>query len=178
MPPVPNYRSLTPGGFFSADPNNLAVKRSIRTNNPGALNISAWQKTFPGYVGTTKPDSAGNVTAVYVTPEHGIAAWHYLLTDRYKYGAKGTLVLKDLAKRYAGATSDTDPAVKSYLAGWKKWSGNTLNPADTLRLADDGDMVKLARAMFGHEIGKATPLHDDQVTTALALKRSGTLPPN
>lgn len=175
---APNYRSLTPGGFFSSDPNDLSVKRSIRTNNPGALNISAWQRTFPGFAATTQPDAAGNVTAIYVTPEHGIAAWHHLLTDRYGYGANGTLVVKDLARRYAGVASETDPAVRTYLVGWKRWSGNALEPTTSLRLNDDADMVKLAMGMFGHEIGRATPLKEDQVTTALTLKRSGTLPPH
>ena len=64
------YGSLVPGGFFSADPEDMHVPRSVRTNNPGALNISAWQKERRGFVGVTPPDSAGNKTTIYRTPEH------------------------------------------------------------------------------------------------------------
>ena len=91
-----NFRSLVPGGFFSSDPDDLSAKRSIRTNNPGALNISTWQKQFPGYVGVTQADAAGNVTTIYVTPENGVGAWYYLLTDRYQFGDGGSLTLKEL----------------------------------------------------------------------------------
>ena len=52
------FDTLTSGGFFSHDPDDLGVKRSIRTNNPGALNFSAWQKSLPGYVAVTPPITA------------------------------------------------------------------------------------------------------------------------
>jgi hypothetical protein len=171
----PDYRSLTPGGSFSKDPMDMKVPRSIRTNNPGALNDRPWQKAFPGYVGVTGSDHVGNVTSIWVTPEHGIAAWHYLFTDRYGYGEHGTIVLQQLAMRYAGVNLPDDPAVQSYIKGWKKFSP-ALTATSQLSLADDGDMLALAKGMFGHEAGKASPLHDDQVTTALELKRAGKLP--
>ena len=174
---APNYRSLTPGGFFSSTPFDLSVKRSIRTNNPGALNISAWQRAFPGYVGQTQPDGAGNRTAIYVTPEHGIAAWFHLLTDRYGFGQNGSIQISDLARRYAGVPSATHPAARSYVAGWRRHSGNVLSGTSVVRLNNDPEMVTLAKGMFGHEIGAASPLSAAQVTNALALKRSGTLPP-
>ena len=68
------FGSLVPGGFFSADPDDLNVHRSIRTNNPGALNFSSWQKSRLGYVGITQPDNSPdhNVTTIYRTPEHGV----------------------------------------------------------------------------------------------------------
>jgi D-alanyl-D-alanine carboxypeptidase len=152
------------------------VKRSIRTNNPGALNISAWQRSFPGFVGETQPDGAGNRTTIYVTPEHGIAAWYHLLTNRYGFGENGSFVLRDLARRYAGVPSHTHPAAQSYIAGWRRRSGNVLSGTSQIRLDDDDDMVLLGKGMFGHEIGAASPLQDGQITNALALKRSGTLP--
>ena len=175
-PAASNYRSLTQGGAFSADPFDLSVKRSIRTNNPGALNISAWQKNFPGFAGITQPDNAGNRTTIYVTPEHGIGAWHFLLTDRYGFGAAGKLVLEDLARRYAGVPSTAHPAVKGYVAGWRKWSGNVLTATSTLALDDDQDMLALARGMFGHEIGGTSPLTDPQIINGLKLKRTAALP--
>ena len=49
------YASLVPGGFFSADPFDLSVRRSIRTNNPGALNVSAWQRAYAGFKDVTSP---------------------------------------------------------------------------------------------------------------------------
>jgi hypothetical protein len=174
----PNYRSLTPNGYFSSNPGDLSVKRSIRTNNPGALNISNWQKNFPGYVGVTQPDSAGNVTTIYVTPEHGTAAWYNLLTDRYGYGENGSFALANLAKKYAGVSSTDNPAVAAYVKGWRKWSGNVLNKDSVTHLNVNDEVLLLARAMFGHEIGGASPLHDDQIITGVSLKRAGELPPN
>jgi hypothetical protein len=174
----PNYRSLTPNGFFSNHPGDMTVKRSIRTNNPGALNISNWQKIFPGYVGVTQPDNAGNVTTIYVTPEHGAAAWYNLLTDRYGYGEDGSFKLVDLAKRYAGANDANDPAVKSYVKGWRKWSANALDTDTLIHLDKDVEVLLLARSMFCHEMGGQSPLHDDQIVKAVQLKRAGQLPPN
>jgi hypothetical protein len=172
----PHYRSLVANGFFSSDPNDMSVKRSIRTNNPGALNISNWQQNFPGFVGVTAPDHVGNVTSIYVTPEHGTAAWYNLLTDRYGYGEAGTFKLIQLAMRYAGVTSETDPAVTAYVNGWRQSSGNKLDRDSVTDLADDDQVLLLARAMFGHEIGAPSPLHDDQIVKAVQLKRGGQLP--
>lgn len=173
---LPEFRSLTPGGEYSDNPFDLSKKRSIRTNNPGALNITKWQRNFPGFAGVTQPDSAGNRTTIYVTPEHGIAAWHHLLTNIYGYGQDGTIKIQTLARQYAGVAQDDHPAVKSYVAGWSKWSDKKLNKSTELRLNNDPDMVLLAHGMFGHEAGRSPPWHEDQITTALALKRSGQLP--
>lgn len=174
----PNYRSLVPNGFFSSDPFDTSVKRSIRTNNPGALNISNWQRNFPGFVGVTPPDHAGNVTAIYVTPEHGTAAWYHLMTDRYGYGEDGSFKLSELAMKYAGVNSANDPAAVSYLRGWRRWSSNQLDKDSIIHLNDDSEVLLLGRAMFGHEIGGVSPLHDDQIVKAVQLKRAGQLPPH
>jgi hypothetical protein len=37
-------------------------------------------------------------------------------------------------------------------------------------------MLSLAKAMFSHEAGMATPVHDDQIAFALDREQSGTLP--
>lgn len=171
----PNYRSLVAGGFFSSDPSDVRVKRSIRTNNPGALNISSWQRSFPGFVGTTQPDSAGNVTSIYVTPEHGVGAWYHLLSARYGYGRDGTLVVRDLARRYAGTAPDS-PAVRGYISGWRRWSGNRLDGDSQVSLADDDQVLLLAKGMFGHEIGGRTPLSAKQIAEGVIRERAGTLP--
>lgn len=172
----PAYRSLS-SGFFSSSPFDLSVKRSIRTNNPGALNVTQWQRRFPGFSTVTQPDSAGNVTSIYWTPEHGIAAWHHLMTDRYGYGSAGRFSLRELAMRYAGVQEPDHAAVKSYLAGWRRRSGHDINGTSMFGLDSDDDMLILARGMFGHECAGASPIQDEQVVFALGLKRTGNLPP-
>src|SRR5262245_45962999 len=73
---APACGCLVPGGAFRADPMDLSCPRSIRTNNPGALNFSDWQTSRPGFIGKTQPDGSANhnVTTIYRTPEHGIAS--------------------------------------------------------------------------------------------------------
>lgn len=170
------FDTLTPGGFYSYDPDDISVRRSERTNNPGALNISDWQKSMPGYVGISIADAHNNRTTIYRTPEHGIAAWYHLLTNRYRYGENGTIVLSTLARKYAGADSDTDPDVLTYLAGWKRYSGGKLEPGSRIQLSNNDDVVMLAHAMFSHELGRQTKIKDEQVATAVRLKRAGQLP--
>lgn len=170
------FGSLVPGGFFSSDPSNHSVPRSIRTNNPGALNICSWQKARPGFVGVTEADGSSNhnVTTIYRTPEHGIGSWFYLLKDVYGFGATGNFTIDRLAQHYAGSASG--PAVTEYIAGWSRFSGGMVVAATIISLANDTDMLTLAKAMFGNESGIATPLHDDQITYAVAHERMGTLP--
>lgn len=172
---APAFRSLA-GGPFSSDPYNLSEKRSFRTNNPGALNVTPWQRARKGYVGSTLPDSAGNVTSIYVTPEHGIAAWYFLLSDRYGFKAKGSFTVGELAQRYAGNHDVTSPAVTAYLRGWGKWANGALVASTDIRLDDDSGLWLLARAMFSHEFGGATRVTQGQVSLALQLEREGTLP--
>ncbi len=170
------FQSLVPGGTFSADPDDLQVKRAVRTNNPGALNISNWQKSFAGYVGVTFADHAGNKTTIYRTPEHGVAAWYNLLANRYGFGMNGSFKLSRLARRYAGANSDDAPAVKAYLKGWKAWSNGDLKKNTVVRLDSASEVLRLARAMFAHESGDPSPLKDEQIDFAVARFRDGTLP--
>jgi peptidoglycan hydrolase-like protein with peptidoglycan-binding domain len=170
------FRSLVAGGFYSHDPDDMSVKRAIRTNNPGALNITGWQKTFPGYVGITPPDSAGNKTTIYVTPEHGVGAWFHLLSQRYGYGATGSLRIGDLARRYSGTSSETSAASRAYVAGWKRGSGGALNAGSVIDLGDDSGVLMLAKAMFFHEIGSASPLKDVQIVEGVTRERQNTFP--
>jgi hypothetical protein len=170
------FGSLVPGGFFSSAPFDHSVPRSIRTNNAGALNISSWQRTRPGFVGVTEPDGSSNhnVTTIYRTPEHGVGSWFHLIKGIYGFGAAGNFTIDQLAQRYAG--SATGPSVTGYHAGWSHFSGGTMVAATVISLASNTDMLALAKAMFGHEAGIATPLHDDQITYAVAHERAGTLP--
>ena len=170
------FRSLVSGGFYSHDPDDMSVKRAVRTNNPGALNITGWQKMFPGYVGITPADSAGNKTTIYLSPEHGVGAWFHLLATRYGYGAAGSVRIGELAKRYSGTTSESSAASKAYVAGWKRGSGNALDAGTVIDLGNDADVLKLAKAMFFHEIGSASPLKDEQIASGVKHEREKTLP--
>lgn len=168
------YGSLVPGGFYSADPYDLNVKRSIRTNNPGALNYASWQSARKGFVGITQPDAAGNKTSIYRTPEHGAAAWYHLLSQIYGFGSVATFTLTSLAERYAGTPSGT--AVNAYVAGWVKWSNGMLTSASAFNANDPSQMLVLAKSMFSHEAGQTTPVQDAQITFAIQNEQAGTLP--
>src|SRR4029078_9899565 len=72
-----SFGPLVKNGWFSATPDDTDISRAIRTNNPGALNLSTWQRTRPGFVGQTPAAAAANIHAIYRTPEQGIAAWTY-----------------------------------------------------------------------------------------------------
>lgn len=168
------FTSLVPGGFFSATPDDHAVPRSIRTNNPGALNISDWQRRRAGFAGVTESDRAGNRTTIYRTPEHGVAAWFHLLSVIYGLGSKTSFRIGELARRYAG--TESGPAVDGYIAGWRAGSRGTIGEQTDLSLADDGQTLNLARTMFRHEAGRDSPLHDDQIGFAVRRERDGTLP--
>lgn len=170
------FGSLVAGGFFSADPTDMSVPRSIRCNNPGALNFSDWQAARPGFAGQSQPDGSSNhnITAVYFTPEHGVGSWFHLLDDRYGLGAGGSFSIQTLARRYAGA--DSGSLFESLISGWVALSRGTLTRNSVIDITDDDAMLGLAKAMFHNEAGRPTPLHDDQIMFALRHERAGTLP--
>ena len=172
------------GGHFSSQPEqflsgtlNKRTVRALRTNNPGALNISNWQKLMPGYVGRTHDDGSGNRTTIYLTPEKGVEAWHELIVVLYghkpDYIQNGTFSLSRLAKAYAGlsfSTPDSHPAVAGYLAGWRKWSQRISEShlaSDEIDPTDAEQLSRLAIAMFSHEASFATPLSSAQVRNGL-----------
>jgi hypothetical protein len=169
------FGALVPKGFFSANPDNLATPRSIRTNNPGALNFSGWQRSRLGYVGITQPDSSPthNMTTIYRTPEHGVAAWYHMLAVLYFPG--GSFTLQALAQRYAGANASRD-AIQAYINGWTRWYDPPITPTTAISTTDTDAMIPLAKAMFSHEAGVVTPVQDNQIAFAIERERVGTLP--
>ena len=171
------FGALVAGGFFSADPTDHGVHRakSIRTNNPGALNISSWQPARKGFVGTTQPDQDGNATTIYRTPEHGVASWFHLLSDRYGFGAAGSFAIRTLARRYAGSRP-APGKVEEYVIAWVRLSEGALTSSTVIDITSDPAMLRLAKAMFHHEAGESTPVHDDQILFGIQRERSGTLP--
>jgi D-alanyl-D-alanine carboxypeptidase len=118
----------------------------------------------PGFVGQTPADAAGNATTIYQTPEQGIAAWYFLLSNRYGFGKAGQFDLASVARRYAGQNA-TAAEVKAYTDGWSKWS---------IHFAIDEELLDFAKATFAHEAGAVSPLHDDQILYGFALERQTT----
>lgn len=155
------FGSFVQDGFYSADPSDVRVPRSIRTNNPGALNAADWQTTRPGYVGVTPPDtsSARNVTTTFRTPEHGVAAWYHLLKNVY---GLDHVTLADLARHYAGPHA-SDEDVEAYVAGWLRWARGSVGRDESLGISDIPKVIELAKAMFAHEAGRPTPLLEEQI---------------
>ena len=164
-----NFGTLCADGWFSAAPDDLAVNRAIRTNNPGAINKSKskWEVDRPGFVGYTGDDGKGNITTIYQTPEDGVSAWRYLLEKIYKFQKVGYFDLLALAQKYSGSTRKKD--YQPYLDGWAKWSSGKLKPDTVVHLANLDEMQALALAEFNHEIGAATPLHAEQITFGLSV---------
>jgi hypothetical protein len=170
------FTALVPGGFFSADPEKAGVPRSIRTNNPGALNISSWQKSRPGFVGVTADDGKGNVTSIYSAPEYGVASWYHLLSGVYGFAQTGGFTIDQLAHKYAGQGA-AQANVDNYVKVWCHFSERPLIGASVVQLGNDGDMLNLARAMYKNEAGVATPIGNDQILFAIQKERSNALPP-
>jgi hypothetical protein len=163
-----HFGTLTRNGWFSAAPDDASVHRSIRTNNPGAMNDTKWQRGRSGYVGRTAPDAAGNKTTIYRTPEEGVAAWRYLLTDIYGFGSEGGFTVIDAARRYAGRDADL-AAISAYLKGWKKWSGGALSRDTRVSLRRPSDLMVFAQAVFAHEADVRSPLSEEQIRAGLQL---------
>ncbi|MEP2703458.1 MAG: penicillin-insensitive murein endopeptidase [Roseibium sp.] len=200
------FTSGVPEGYYSYRPERyvsgkLITRRAIRTNNPGAINIATWQKSMPGYVGETLPDSSSskNRTTIYTSPQYGVAAWYFLLVVRYERayelisgGTGYSINLKRLAKAYGlGKPNVPDQKltakelafVNTYLVGWPKWSKIVgdfeLFKNSEINFRSKNEMTSLALSMFSHEAGFHFPLLKEEVTKgveagiALAEQASG-----
>jgi len=159
------------GHFFSGQPDadysssNMLTRRALRTNNPGAINISKWQRdSMRGYVGCTLPDHYGNQTAVYETPEHGVAAWGFLLRKIYFKGKKDKVTIGDIVDKYRG-DNPRDP----YIDGYKKYSDGKLAEDFEIDLYDNRELARLAIAAYSHEFGSWYPLTDQQLLAGFLI---------
>jgi hypothetical protein len=160
-----NYRSLA-GGYFSADPTNKLWPVSIRCNNPGALNTSAWLATWPGYL-TAAETTPGNKTAVFETPEQGVAAWCELMR---KYREAGATTVGQIINRYGGGQD-----YSAYVKQVSEWSGLLSTTEITLQ-GDETTLLRFAKAMFRYEAGAAIPWTDNQIRFGFALSRNAGTP--
>jgi hypothetical protein len=168
------FTSLVPGGFFSSNPDSND-KRSIRTNNPGALNISSWQRSRPGFVGVTADDGKGNVTSIYCAPEYGVASWYHLLAVIYDFARTGSFTIQQLARKYAGKDA-AQSTVDNYVNVWCRVADSPLTGDSVIQLGNDDGMLNLARAMYRNEAGKPTPLSDAQILFGMRHERDNSLP--
>jgi hypothetical protein len=168
-----NFSSLIPGGFFSDNPDAAGVPRSVRTNNPAALNLTPWQTSRPGFVGITPDDGKGNRSVIYRTPEHGVASWYYLLRNTYGFEPGRRFTVAELVQRYAGAGASTF-TVDNYSKEFEHFLPPNTTDFD---VADDAQMLTLAKAIFKMEAGVPTPLSDDQILFGIRGERAHTLPP-
>ncbi len=165
--PRVNYRSLV-GGFFSSDPYDKNVPTSIRSNNPGAVNGAAWEKSMPGYVGdyiTSYSQVNGarvpNRTTIFETPENGVAVYWELLRH---YGDAGATTVRKIIQRYGGGQDYSE-----YVGAVVKWSG--LDEDADIDLMDDVALLQFAKAMFRYEAGKPPPWSDAQILHGFKLGR-------
>ncbi|NTG45242.1 L,D-transpeptidase family protein [Rhizobium rhizogenes] len=169
------FGTLILDGWFSAAPDDISVNRAIRTNNPGALNISGWQRSRPGYVGVTDADANGNVTTIYQSPEHGISAWYYLISEIYQYGDTGQFDLKSLARSYAGGNAP-ESAVKAYTDGWSRWSNGTLDENSVVHFSVEQELLPFAKVLFAHEAGALSPIQDSQIIHGIRIEKLSLAP--
>ena len=139
----------------------------IRTNNPGNILDSGWQKNMPGYTGpVTSPN--GLTYASYKDPRYGLAAQNELL-GRYYDGGRTTI--NEVVDRYAPVDENNSAAAnKAYKEHLSAQTGFGINDQLTreqvqslgpYKTAFENGGTILAGGPFG---GAATPA----TTTALA----------
>jgi D-alanyl-D-alanine carboxypeptidase len=170
-----NFRSLVGiGNFFSSQPDaeynssNTLTRRALRTNNPGALNISKWQiDNMKGYVGSTLPDRYGDSTVAYEAPEYGIGAWGFLLRKIYFSSSKDIVTVGAIVDKYRGPNSRD-----GYIDGYMKYSDGRYNEDYEINLYDNAELARFAIASYSFEFGSWYPLTDDQLLAGIAVTDS------
>ena len=163
--PSVNFGSLVAGGHFSATPFDKSIPASIRTNNPGALNVAPWIKSAPGYVGdmvTSMSGAEANSTVIFSAPEYGVSAW---LTLLQKYRVAGATTVSAIINRYGGGQD-----YSSYVGQVAAWSGLG-EQTEILLDGNDETLLSFAKAMFRYEAGQPTPLLDAQILYGFNLAR-------
>lgn len=146
-----NYRSLVPGGFY-AKPDDRSLPVSIRSNNPGAVNGAAWERSMPGYVTEIKYDNKNNTT-IFEAPEYGVAVWYELMR---RYHAAGARTVEQIIRKYGGGQN-----YEGYVDYVVDKTGFRRNK--TIDLTDLQTLLVFAKAMFRYEAGKTIPWSDAQI---------------
>jgi hypothetical protein len=156
--PMPDYRSLVAGGFFSGDPTDRTFPVSIRTNNPGAVNVASWVREYPGFV-DSRVTTPGNATVVFEAPEYGVAAWWQLLHNYRRALGPAEFSLRNAIFRYCGRGRVREAVeYTAFVCAKASVNGNML-----IDLADHNGLLPIAKAFFWYEAGRRTPLSDEQI---------------
>src|SRR5262249_28114144 len=156
-----NFRSLVPGGYFSATPFDRRIPVSIRCNNPGAINGAAWEKSYPGYVDTVET-TPGNKTTIFEAPEFGVAVWWELLR---RYAVAEVTTIGGIINRYGGGQD-----YSAYLAFVTRQTG--FSARKEVALDNDAVLMAFGKAMFQYEAGRPTPLLEEQILYGLKVGRA------
>ena len=157
----PGFHSLI-GGFYSSTPmDRSSGPVAIRMNNPGAINSVPWVRAYPGYVSDVET-TPGNKTALFETPEQGVAAWHQLMT---RYRSRGATTIRKIINEYGGGQDYSD-----YVANVVARTGLSADHEIALE-GDDSTLLKFAKAMFRHEAGRESPLSDNQILHGFKFAR-------
>jgi hypothetical protein len=141
----------------------MSVPVSIRMNNPGAINVAPWVRTYPGFTGSAVT-TPGNPTVSFSTPEHGVAAWWELLR---RYRNNGVRTLKGVIYRYCG--SGRPKEAQDYLTFVMHRTG--LRENAVVDIFNDHRLLPIARAMFRMEAGFETPLTNPQILRGFQMGR-------
>jgi hypothetical protein len=155
---MPNYHRLVIGGYFSSDPNEPSVPLSIRTNNPGALNLAGWIKAYPGFV-DYREATPTNRTVIFEAPEYGVAAWWELLNKyRAALGDKN-FTIREIIRKYCGKGREKEAVeYTAFVCGKAGVTGNKV-----VDITDHPGLLRIARAFYWFEAGRESPLLDDQL---------------
>ena len=168
------FKAVIESRFFSHWPNSGRDRRdpltlrTIRCNNPGAINRASWRRKIPGYVGVTRPDNSedGNQTMIFTSPEFGVAAWRFWFTKVMFPGVRRTSIA-DIVKKYAGNPAKEE----AYFVGYLNFSppDRPMTRDVIIDLQNDDDMRVLAQLQFSHETGFRYPLTDAQFAEGVRI---------
>ncbi|MGH9675713.1 MAG: hypothetical protein ACRD36_01310 [Candidatus Acidiferrum sp.] len=151
------------------------MNRAIRTNNPGALNISGWQRKRAGYVGQSAADGVGNITTIYQTPEHGVAAWFFLLSDRCGFGASRHFDSYRWQRNMPVHMQAMRRSKPTPMDGRNGPMG-VLRPNTEIHLASDDEMLVFAKAEFAYEAAAPSPVDGKQILYGFSIERNAIAP--
>jgi hypothetical protein len=164
--------------------------KTWQSRNYGALTPQTEPPNWPQYIktwphlnlGLQIRDKFGKVIPAFFNDEAGIGIWWYWMVIRAGFGAQGKVSFEDIAFRYSGAMSRSDPAVDMYVSNY---SGTSDNPGisrlyfsrfvprtELLNLADMDTRWKIAQTIFQHEGGKPVPFDRATFERGIALGTS------
>jgi hypothetical protein len=137
------------------------LPRSVRNNNPGNLEASAWARKQPGYVGTD------GRFAIFETPDAGYAAMESLLQS---YSNRGLNTVNSIINRWSPQSDPTNQpgSTSNYVKAVSRAVG--VSPTTEIDINDPNIRNRLVRAMAEVEGGgKIPPMSGQSVTPQSSL---------